>query len=95
MQALERVKNLIFDIKKSPKYGADIMHGFVARNGGKRVLDISDSRCLINMSNLFYDNLYMEEIQGSPLKQPYFVLAFKSFVDGITFEKDAVGNVVV
>ena len=71
------------------------MQGFVDRNDNKRVLDITDSRCLINMSNLFYDNLYMEEIQGSPLKQPYFVLAFKKFVERISFEKDAVGNVVV
>ena len=29
---LERVRKLIFEIKKSPKYGADIMRGFVARN---------------------------------------------------------------
>jgi len=29
---LERVRKLIFEIKKSPKYGADILRGFVARN---------------------------------------------------------------
>ena len=29
---LERVRKLIFEIKKSPKYVADIMRGFVARN---------------------------------------------------------------
>jgi len=29
---LERVRKLVFEIKKSPKYGADIMRGFVSRN---------------------------------------------------------------
>ena len=29
---LERVRKLVFEIKKSPKYGADIMRGLVSRN---------------------------------------------------------------
>ena len=32
MAKLERVRKLIFEIKKSPSYGADIMRGFVTRN---------------------------------------------------------------
>ena len=32
MARLERVRKLIFEIKKNPKYGADIMRGFMSRN---------------------------------------------------------------
>jgi len=49
----------------------------------------------MNLSNLFYDNLYLEEIKGSPMKQSYFVLAFQNFVNGLTFKKDAADNVIV
>ena len=67
---LERVRKLIFEIKKSPKYGGDIMRGFVARNSKitrKQSLDQEDSKCLISMSNLFYDNIYLEEHKGPPM----------------------------
>ena len=88
---LERVRKLIFEIKKSPKYGADIMRGFISRNskiGRNQQLEAADSRCLMNLSNLFYDNLYQEEIKGSPLKQSYFVLAFENFVKELKFKRD-------
>lgn len=87
---LERVRKLIFEIKKSPKYGGDIMRGFVTRK-----MELADSRCLMNLSNLFYDNLYQEEIKGSPFKQSYFLLAFQNFVNGLKFTKDKANNVVV
>ena len=87
---LERVRKLIFEIKKSPKYGGDIMRGFVTRK-----MELADSRCLMNLSNLFYDNLYQEEIKGSPLKQSYFLLAFQNFVNGLKFTKDKANNVIV
>ena len=54
-----------------------------------------DSRCLLNMSSLFYDNLYKEEIKGQPLKSAYFVLAFQNFVNGLTFKTDCAENVIV
>lgn len=94
---LERVRKLIFEIKKSPKYGGDIMRGFQSRYENMRrseQLEQTDSRCLVNLSNLFYDNLYLEEIKGSPLQQSYFVLAFQHFVNGLTFKKDEAGNVI-
>lgn len=87
---LERVRKLIFEIKKSPKYGGDIMRGFVSRK-----MEPADSRCLMNLSNLFYDNLYQEEIKGSPLKQSYFLLAFQNFVNGLKFTEDKAKNVIV
>ena len=59
------------------------MRGFVTRK-----MELADSRCLMNLSNLFYDNLYQEEIKGSPLKQSYFLLAFQNFVNGLKFTKD-------
>lgn len=68
---IERVRKLVFEIKKSPTYGGDIMRGFVTRK-----MELAETRCLMNLSNLFYDNLYQEEIKDSPLKQSYFLLAF-------------------
>jgi len=32
--ALERLRKLVFEVKKSPKYGADILRGFEKRNLG-------------------------------------------------------------
>ena len=98
MAKLERVRKLIFEIKKSPQYGADIMRGFVTRNSGikrNQPLDQADSRCLINLSNLFYDNLYLEEIKGAPQKQSYFILAFQNFVNSLQFKRDMAGNVTI
>lgn len=97
MKRLERVRKLVFEIKKSPKYGADIMRGFVKRDLKRNAefvmrnaplprtsgLDRDDSSCIMNLSNLFYDNLYHEEIKGSPLKQSYFLLAFQNFVNSL------------
>jgi len=96
--ALERVRKLVFEVKKSPKYGADIMRGFVTRNASNyrnQPLSPDDSRCLINLSSLFYDNLYKEEIKGQPLKSAYFVLAFQNFVSGLTFKVDMAENVIL
>ena len=79
MKDLEKVRKIVFEIKKNAKLGGEIMRGFVHRNaniGRNCPLEAEDSRCLINLSNLFYDNLYKEEIKSSPLKQSYFVLAF-------------------
>ena len=67
---LDRVRKLIFEIKKSSKYGGGIMRGFVVCNSKiicKQSLDKEDSKCLISMSNLLYDNLYLEEHKGPPM----------------------------
>ena len=98
MARLERVRKLIFEIKKSPKDGGDIMRGFQNRYENMKrgeTLDQADSRCLLNLSNLFYDNLYLEEIKGSPAHQSYFVKAFQNYVNGLSFKKDAADNVIV
>ena len=74
------------------------MRGFISRNskiGRNQQLEAADSRCLMNLSNLFYDNLYQEEIKGSPLKQSYFVLAFENFVKELKFKRDQADNVIV
>ena len=74
------------------------MRGFVTRNSGikrNQPLDQADSRCLINLSNLFYDNLYLEEIKGAPQKQSYFILAFQNFVNSLQFKRDMAGNVTI
>ena len=65
------------------------MHGF-----STRVIDSEDSMCLLNLSNLFYDNLYLEEKnQGQPpFKQAYFLLAFRHFVDRLEFVENEAGN---
>lgn len=100
--ALERMRKLVFEVKKSPKYGADIMRGFEKRNkelatgnDRKKPLFAEDARCLINISSLFYDNLYKEEIKGHSMKHAYFVLAFQNYVNGLTFKKDAAENVIL
>lgn len=75
------------------------MRGFVNRvkltADNKAVLDQEDSRCLMDLSNLFYDNLYLEENKVSPQRQCYFVLAFRNFVSQLSFKKDMAGNVIV
>ena len=98
MARLERVRKLIFEIKKNPKYGADIMRGFVSRNSKiprTGQLDGADSCCIMNLSHLFYDNLYLEEIKGSPLKSSCFLLAFKNFVQSLQFKRDQADNIIV
>ena len=95
---LERMRKFVFEVKKSPKNGAEIMRGFQRRNNGIRReqnLNPDDARCLINLSSLFYDNLYKEEIKGHSMKHAYFVLAFQNYVNGLSFQKDKANNVIV
>ena len=73
------------------------MRGFVDRN--KNVskgthISVDDSKFLMNFSNLFYDNLYLEE-QNSLNKQSYFIEAFANFASTLSFKKNAIGNVVM
>ena len=65
------------------------MRGFSTRH-----IDSEGSMCLLNLSNLFYDNLYLEEKnQGQPpFKQAFFLLAFRNFVDRLEFEENEAGN---
>ena len=53
---LQQISKLVFEIKKTPEYGGSIMRGFSSRD-----IDSNGSMCLLNFSNLFYDNLYLEE----------------------------------
>ena len=97
-QSLERMRKFVFEVKKSPKNGAEIMRGFEKRNNGlqrNQLLKPDDARCLLNLSSLFYDNLYKEEIKGHSMKHAYFVLAFQNYVNGLSFRKDQANNVIV
>ena len=96
--SLERMRKFVFEVKKSPKNGAEIMRGFERRNNGvsrNQLLKTDDARCLINLSSLFYDNLYKEEIKGHSMKHAYFVLAFQNYVNLLSFRKDQANNVIV
>ena len=57
-------------------------------------LKVEDSKFLMNFSNLFYDNLYLEE-KNALNKQSYFIEAFQNFVSTINFKKNSIGNVVM
>ena len=94
---LEKAKSMIFHIKKHPEIGGQIMRSFVERNQNvvpMSPIKVEDSKFLLNFSNLFYDNLYLEE-KNALHKQSYFIEAFQNFVQSIQFKTNAIGNVVM
>ena len=80
---IENLRDVIFKIRESPELGSQIIRAFVERNSkalpSEERLPDGDSKFLINFSNLFYGNLYLED-KTALSKHSNFVHTFLHFM---------------
>ena len=105
---IENLRDVIFKIRETPELGSSIIRAFVDRMSKSHVnkhlseeaketakeAEAEDSKFLMNFSNLFYGNLYLED-KTALSKNSHFIETFNHFMQKENFKTDQSGNVVL
>ena len=84
----------MFEIRENPDHGAHILRYFINNINHEGPLLESHTKFLMNFSNLFYGNLYVED-RNSLSKHNAFVQTFNKFMSHQQYKKDSAENVVI
>lgn len=86
----------MFDLKRNASQGVQVLEYIRLRNKGVDVfsqIDLEDSKFVINLSSLFYTNLYLEEKEALQ-QSSVFIHTFNKWSETFEFKIDSSDNIV-